>query len=198
MKVIFNFFPVLQYMNVPNIITTVGLVFGIVACYFLVSRNLQWALICLSFAMLMDLVDGFLAEKLNQQTQFGQYVDSLVDFFICCIVPIMLVFIFVGNYLVLFAALAFYCACGLWRLAYYNVREADNTFIGLPVPGAMLLVCMAVWSVVAYGFPSWLIYVVLFFCGLLMISFVRLQKYGLWQKALWVLGLVFFASVVVS
>ena len=191
-------FPVLEYFNIPNAITTVGLIFGIAACYFLIEGNLQGALICLSFAMFMDLIDGYLAEKLNQQTEFGQYVDSLVDFFICCIIPILLIYLFVGSHFILAASLAFYCICGLWRLAYYNAREADNTFIGLPVPGAMLLVIISVWSVVNFGAPSWLVYVVLFSAGLLMVSFIRLQKYGIWQKALWLVGVLFFALIVAS
>jgi len=194
-----KFFPVLQYMNIPNMITTVGLVFGIAACYFLlIEGSLRWALVCLSLAMFMDLVDGYVAEKLGQQTEFGQYVDTLVDFFICCIIPILLVYLFVGSHFVLLAALVFYVACGLWRLAYYNAREADNFFVGLPVPGAMLLVIMAVWSVVYFYMPSWVVYAALVSAGFLMVSFVRLEKYGLWQKGLWVLGVLFFVMVMFS
>ena len=193
-----KFFPVLEFMNVPNVITTLGLVFGIAACYFLVAGDLQGALICLSFSMLMDLCDGFFADRLNQQTQFGQYVDSLVDFFICCIIPILLVYTFVGSHLILVIALAFYCICGLWRLAYYNVMENDGHFIGLPVPGAMLLVTMAIWSVLHYGSPGWLVYLALFVTGLLMVSFIKLQKYGIWQKVMWVLGLGFLAVIILS
>lgn len=191
-------FPVLEYMNVPNSITTLGLVFGIAACYFLVSNNLQGALICLSFSMLMDLCDGFFADKLDQQTEFGQYVDSLVDFFICCIIPILLVYTFVGSHFILVAALVFYCICGLWRLAYFNTMEKEGHFIGLPVPGAMLFVTMAIWSVLHYGSPSWFIYLTLFLTGLLMVSFIKLQKYGLWQKSLWVVGLMFLVVIIVS
>ena len=190
-------FPVLMYMNLPNVITTVGMVFGVFACYFLINRNIQAAFICLALAMFMDLIDGFLAEKLNQQTEFGRYVDSLVDFFVCCIVPILLVFMYIGGYFILFVSLAFYVACGLWRLAYYNAREADNYFVGLPVPGAMLLVCMAVWTVVHLYVVSWLVYTVLFISGILMISPAKLKKYGWWQKVLWVIGVLFFGMVLV-
>jgi len=193
-----KFFPVLEYMNVPNTITTLGMVFGIVACYFIVEGDFQGALICLAFAMLMDFCDGFFADKLHQQTVFGKYVDSLVDFFICCIIPILIVYTFVGGYLILVLSLGFYCTCGLWRLAYYNVREGDNFFVGLPVPGAMLLVMMAVWSVLHYDLPSWLIYAVLVITGLLMISFVKLQKYGLWQKVLGLAGLLFLVIILTA
>lgn len=193
-----KFFPVLQYINVPNSITTMGMLFGIAACYFLVNGNLQGTLLCLSFSLVADFCDGFFAVKLKQETQFGVYVDSLVDFFICIIIPIWLVYIFVGSYPILVIVLAFYCICGLWRLAYYNLKESDDHFIGLPVPGAMLFVSMSIWSVVYYGLSSWLIYGALFLTGLLMVSFIRLQKYGMWQKCLWVVGLVFLGVILAS
>ena len=193
-----KYFPALQYINVPNTITTVGLIFGVAACYFLAEGNMQGTLICLFFSGLMDLIDGFFADKLKQQTQFGQYIDSLVDFFICCIIPIGMVYAFIGNYLILFFALAFYCICGLWRLAYFNVVESKTYFIGLPVPGAMLMVAIAIWSVAYHGLPVWIIAAILFLTGLLMLSFIKLQKYGLWQKTFWVLGLFFLAVIVAS
>jgi len=94
-------------------------------------------------------------------------------------------------------ALAFYCTCGLWRLAYYNVMESKGYFVGLPVPGAMLLVTIATWFVATYGFSIWIIAVTLFLTGLLMVSFIKLYKYGLWQKVLWVVVL-FFLTIIVT
>jgi len=193
-----KYFPVLQYINVPNTITTIGLIFGVAACYYLAQGNMQGTLICLFLSGLMDLMDGFFADKLKQQTQFGQCIDSLVDFFICCIIPIGMVHVFVGNYPILFLALAFYCMCGLWRLGYFNVTESKAYFIGLPVPGAMLLVAIAIWAVAHHGLPIWVVAVILFLTGLCMVSFIKLQKYGLWQKVLWVVGLFFLAVIVAS
>ncbi|MCL1997796.1 MAG: CDP-alcohol phosphatidyltransferase family protein [Turicibacter sp.] len=191
-------FPVLQFLNVPNGITTLGLIFGIIACYFLIHGNLQGALICMSFSLLMDLFDGFFAYKLHQQTEFGQYVDSLVDFFICCIIPIWVIYIFVGSHPFLIVMLAFYCICGLWRLAYYNLMDSKGYFVGLPVPGALLLVTMALWLVVRYNAPNAVLYAVLLLAGFLMISAVPLKKYGFWQKAMWLVGCLFLILIIVS
>jgi len=195
-----KYFPVIQFINVPNIITTIGLAFGVAACYFLTMSNLQGTLICLSLAMLMDFFDGFFAGKLNSRTTFGQSLDSLVDFFVCSVMPVLIIFTFVGRSLPLAIAAAFFCACGLWRLSYYNVTavEKRSYFTGLPVPGAALLVAMAVWSVAFFGLSPWLLIVVLCGGGLLMISYIKLKKYGLWQKALLLIGLVFLAIVVSS
>ncbi|MCL1987624.1 MAG: CDP-alcohol phosphatidyltransferase family protein [Firmicutes bacterium] len=193
-----KFFPVLQFVNIPNGITTLGLFFGIVACYFLVQNNLRFALICVGFSLLTDLFDGFFATKLHQQTEFGQYVDSLVDFFICCIIPIWGIYLFVGSYPVLVILIAFYCICGLWRLAYYNLSHPKDYFVGLPVPGAMLVIVMVLWFLVNYNLSTWILYIALLLTGVLMISAVQVKKYGIWQKAILLLGCSFLIMLIVS
>jgi len=195
-----KFFPVLQYINLPNSFTTLGLVFGIAACYFLIEGSLRGIFICLFFASLMDLIDGFFAEKFNQRTLFGQYADALVDFFICCIMPVLIVYTFLGSGILLISSVAFFCICGLWRLAYFNVvaDEKRDYYTGLPVPGAMLIAMMTVWATVYYDLPVWISIVVFYLVGLFMVSFIKLVKYAIWQKLMWVVCLVFVLIVVVS
>jgi len=195
-----KYFPALQYANVPNLITTLGFAFGVAACYFmLVERDLRSTIILMSVSMLMDLIDGLLAAKLNQQSLFGQYLDSLVDFFICCVVPILAVYVFLEPNLLLVTAAVFAGACGLWRLAYFNVtaQEKRNYFTGMPVPGGALLTSMSIWLVVYYGFPVWICTIAFFLAGLMMTAYFKLEKYGIWQKALWGIGAAFVIAVIV-
>ena len=195
-----KFFPVLEFINVPNLVTTAGLIFGLVACYYIIEGDLRGTYICLFFSALLDSVDGFLAGKLNQKTRFGQYMDSLVDFFICCIMPVWMCIVFVGNDLPLTIAAVFYCVCGLWRLAYYNVTASENRsyFTGLPVPSGLLLTGMAIWLVVYQDITPWFCAAIFILAGLMMISSMRLEKYGLWQKALCLVGLGFFVMIAIS
>ena len=195
-----KYFPALQYSNIPNAITSLGLIFAVAACYFLSIGSLRGTVVCVSISMLMDLVDGLLADKLSQQTRFGAYLDSFVDFFVCCVVPTMMVYTFIGSGALLFASLAFFCICGMWRLAYYQVTASEKRtyFTGLPVPGGALLVTISMWSVVRYAMPIWVCALAFFTTGLLMVSFFRLEKYGLWQKGMWLLGLAFFGLVMSS
>ena len=197
MKTIVKLFPALGNFNVPNVITTMGLIFGIAACYYLVDQNLRAAMVCLFCAAVCDLVDGFFAAKLNQQSRFGQAIDSLVDFFICVIMPVWIVHAFMGDNWPVRIGLVFYCICGLWRLAYYNINEADKSFTGLPVPSAMMMVIMATWAIVYKGFPEWVLTVTFFVTGLLMISYFQLKKYGKWQVIMGCIGLAFFILVLV-
>jgi len=167
-----KYFPVLQHVNIPNLITTLGLAFGVAGCYFLTIGSLRGTILCLSFAALIDLVDGFLAGKLNQRTIFGQELDSLVDFFVCCIMPVLMMLVFVGNSILLICAALFACACGLWRLANYNITASEKRayFTGLPVPGGAMLLAISIWLVTYYDFPTWFCALVFFLTGLLMVS----------------------------
>ncbi|MCL2372551.1 MAG: CDP-alcohol phosphatidyltransferase family protein [Defluviitaleaceae bacterium] len=191
-----KFFPALKHMNIPNVMTTFGMVFGIFAAYYLTQRDLRMAIICLFFAGVMDLMDGYVAAKLKQQTEFGQYLDTLVDFFTCCIIPIWMVYDILGNNPFIVAALILYCICGLWRLAYYNIIEAKKYFTGLPVPGAMSLVTVSIWLVYTYNLPQAVAGLTLFAAGILMVSGINLKKYGPWQIIFAVAGLLFLLLVI--
>jgi len=193
-----KYFPVLQYINVPNALTTIGMGFGVVACYFLLQGNLRAVYFCIFMATFMDLLDGYFAAKLNQQSKFGAYVDSLVDFFICCLMPMLIAQAFIGGYPLLIAAVIFYCMCGLWRLAHFNVVEGKGFFTGMPVPGGLMLVSMGIWPVVRFGLPYWVSVIVFFATGLLMVSFIRLEKYGIWQKVMAAVGLIFLVFVLIG
>jgi len=190
-------FPALKYLNIPNAVTSAGLIFGVLAAYHLTRQDLRMSIIFLFFASVMDFADGLVASKLNQQTKFGGYLDTMVDFFTCCIMPIFMVFYLLDYNPLIIVALIFYSMCGLWRLAYYNVIEADN-FTGLPVPGSMMLITISVWCVFTYGIPVWVAAVAFFIVGLLMLSKFQLAKYGLWQKVFAGLGLVFLLVVIFS
>ena len=195
-----KFFPALKYINVPNMITTLGLILVMLACYFIGEENLKSVFICLFFASCMDLLDGFFANKLNQKTVFGLHLDTLTDFFSCCILPIFVFLVFVGNSPLNIVASSFYCVCGVWRLANYNIStgEKHNYFTGLPVPAAMSFVMLSLWLVINSVVPVWTSLIVLFVTGVLMISSIKLVKYALWQKVLGIGAVVFIIIVIIS
>jgi len=185
------YFPPLKHLNIPNVLTTFGLIFGITAVYFLTHHDFRMAVICLFFASVMDLIDGYFAKKLNQTSDFGKYLDTLVDFFTCCIMPVIIVFQFFSGQPVIVIALIVYVMCGLWRLSYFNIIEAKTHFTGLPVPGSMMIMTMVFYFVIYHSVPVFVAAIFFIAVGLLMISCIKLQKYGLWQKVMGLVGLVF-------
>ncbi len=129
---------------VPNLVTLVGLSFGMVA----IARSLEhdfatacwWIVLCTLF----DKLDGFAARRLHAESEFGVQMDSLSDLVTFCVSPAVLLLAVsraapAGSAhwtatATLTAALAF-VAAGALRLARFNVHtdEGDPTcFQGFP------------------------------------------------------------------
>jgi len=194
-------FPILEHLNIPNSITTLGLGFGLLACYYIFDGRLWEVLVCLFFASMMDVLDGYFAVKLKQQTLFGKYADSLSDFFICCIIPALMAFTFLPERdIFLVFCVGAYCVCGMWRLAHYNltITEKQTHYSGVPVPAAMFLTAATIWCAYRYELPSWFCAAVFLLAALLMISPLKLKKYGLGQIMVWVAGVGFFLWIILS
>ena len=69
-----------QLMTWANLATTVRMILGTAAfAIALIERSMEWNLIGLAIYWSLDIADGFLARKLNQETLFGAQYDILVD-----------------------------------------------------------------------------------------------------------------------
>jgi len=96
-----------------------------------------------------DFFDGFLARKLNVQSDFGVQLDSLADMVTSGLVPGLVLFYLFGlapqpdlvnsellPYFGLFVTLA-----SAYRLAKFNIStNQSDVFIGLPTPANILLI----------------------------------------------------------
>jgi CDP-diacylglycerol--glycerol-3-phosphate 3-phosphatidyltransferase len=63
----------------PNVITIVGMGSALVCGYFLAVGNVPLAAVFFVLSGVLDLVDGWVAKKLDKVTVFGSFLDSLVD-----------------------------------------------------------------------------------------------------------------------
>ncbi|ADC89362.1 CDP-alcohol phosphatidyltransferase [Thermocrinis albus DSM 14484] len=65
----------------PNTITLLGLVLVIVGSVFLYMHMHLWSFVFLALGGLADAIDGSLARKNGTRSEFGAFLDSLVDRF---------------------------------------------------------------------------------------------------------------------
>ncbi len=65
----------------PNAITLLGLVFVIIGSVFLYRHMYFWSFVFLALGGLADAIDGSLARKSGTKSDFGAFLDSLVDRF---------------------------------------------------------------------------------------------------------------------
>lgn len=65
----------------PNAITLLGFLLVIVGSVFLYMHMYSWGFIFLSLGGLADAIDGALARKSGKESEFGAFLDSLIDRF---------------------------------------------------------------------------------------------------------------------
>lgn len=80
-----------ENLNVPNALTVIRLLLIPVFCCLMWRGSEMAALVVFLFAGFTDLVDGFIARRFNQITDFGKLMDPLADKIMVLSVMIMLV-----------------------------------------------------------------------------------------------------------
>jgi len=131
-----------------------------VAATFAISGNLKLAAFFVLLGIFFDYIDGFLAKKLNAQSELGLHLDSLADVVTSGLVPGLIMFqllklsgpdwdssinltesfVFTIDNLLPFIGL-FITLASAYRLANFNVstNQTEN-FIGMPTPANALLI----------------------------------------------------------
>ena len=72
-------------VNLPNLLTISRILLVPVFVYCMLEGNFIGALIIFSLGCITDGLDGYLARKYNQITQYGKFLDPLADkFFLLC------------------------------------------------------------------------------------------------------------------
>jgi cardiolipin synthase (CMP-forming) len=66
-------------MNIPNLITIMRILLVPVTVWLLISESFGLAFLVFILAGISDGVDGFLARRLNMQSELGAYLDPLAD-----------------------------------------------------------------------------------------------------------------------
>ena len=147
----------------PNVITLSGLSFGLSSIRFALEADFKLAIVCILFARICDVLDGFLARHLQSESDLGAQLDSLSDFLSFGVAPGLLVYMSIFNQdsgIGAFACLVFIIFSCL-RLALFNVRlEASKSsdgapehfFTGIPTPvGAVLILLPLTHSFMGYN-----------------------------------------------
>ncbi|WP_425072299.1 CDP-diacylglycerol--serine O-phosphatidyltransferase [Sagittula sp. S175] len=169
---------------IPNMVTLMGLSFGLTAIRFAMEGHFSWAVFLIMLSALADLFDGLLARRLGAQSEMGAQLDSLSDFLCFGVAPAILVYEVhlhdFGGLGWIFALIFAVSAC--LRLARFNVmsgqaepgEEPKRYFVGVPAPAGALLglfpVFLSYVGVLDAGQAPLLVCLWLAFVGALMIS----------------------------
>jgi CDP-diacylglycerol--serine O-phosphatidyltransferase len=138
--------------QIPNFITTLNLLSGVIATIFAIDGHLIWAGIFICAASLFDFLDGLAARALKAYSELGKELDSLSDLVSFGVAPGAILFtllefsLFGKNQLIyeingewhewLILLSAFLIPVfGAIRLAKFNAFSSQEKFFrGLPIP----------------------------------------------------------------
>jgi CDP-diacylglycerol--serine O-phosphatidyltransferase len=153
--------------NLPTLLSFTALVLGMGSCIFSFNGYVGYALVCLIWAGIMDLFDGFIARKLNLseiENEFGAQIDSINDAVNFGAAPAMIALHSGFNTPVDYVILIAYCCAGAMRLGYFNVVGLRGGgpvqyYTGLPITfSAMIFPLVYMLSFVTDGLLyTWII-----------------------------------------
>lgn len=122
--------------HLPNLITSLNLFTGCVACVFAFYGQYTIATYCILLAAVFDFFDGFVARLLKAYSVIGKELDSLADMISFGLAPAVMLFSLLSSVNAYFAFLSFLIPVfSALRLAKFNVdTRQTSSFIGLPTP----------------------------------------------------------------
>jgi len=136
-------------MLIPNVVTLVALSAGLTAIRFTFEGSIEWAIMAIAAAAVLDGLDGGIARALKGTSRFGAELDSLADFVDFGVAPAIVLY-FSGltelRGLGWLVCLLFAIAAAL-RLARFNIMIDDpeipawrkGFFVGMPAPAGAVV-----------------------------------------------------------
>lgn len=136
--------------HIPNTITCLNLIAGVVSLTLAMENQLVWASVMIFIAAVFDYLDGTAARLLEAYSEIGKQLDSLADVVSFGVAPGIIVFKMLSascdgscNILERMHITPYFAllipVCSALRLAKFNIdlRQEVN-FIGLPTPANAL------------------------------------------------------------
>ena len=122
------------------------------------ARHLYFAGALIAAAFVFDVLDGRIARWRRQSSSMGRELDSLSDVISFGVAPAMMAYACGMQGFFDRIVLAYFVACGVSRLARFNITAEDFSdasgkvryFEGTPIPTSVVLVAMLVVTA-AYG-----------------------------------------------
>ena len=166
------------YKHIPNTITSMNLIAGIMGVIFTLEGRLEWALPMMILAGAFDFCDGLAARLLDAHSPIGGELDSLADDVSFGVLPALMLYKVmpadapaVLRYIPLFVAVM-----SAVRLAKFNIDDRQTLdFLGLPTPSCAL-VCASLATFlyaaggISAGAETWMLAAIAVILGLLLVS----------------------------
>jgi CDP-diacylglycerol--serine O-phosphatidyltransferase len=178
-------FPPLQYLNIPNTVTSLAIIIGLICLVLIANGFTRLPVILFVLLFILDFSDGVIARRFKQITPIGKEMDSLADAINFCVLPAVFSWALGMRSIIEIVILCAYVLSGIWRLAFYNVHglsgedNEDPTFAGLPSTYAAAYFLVTVCLILVLELDIHLITsIYLSVASVLMISSLPVRKKG--------------------
>ena len=146
-------FSMVRSFQLPDLFTIANGMFGVAAIFQALAfyrtgipSHLYWAALFIPLALILDVLDGFVARKKSTSSAMGREMDSLADLISFGVAPAVIAFAVGMNALLDQIVLIYFACCGLSRLARFNVtaesladqRGKVKYFEGTPIPTSII------------------------------------------------------------
>ncbi len=183
--------PIIRQLDFPNALTLTGLILSFLSVIFAIEQNFYAAMICLIYAGIIDLFDGFIARKMQRtelQAEVGKHLDSLADICSFGFSPAIVAYCYGLQDLFSIALLMIYISANVLRLAYFNSTGLTTTgnneyFTGLPVTYAALFIPLTFTAsfVLPVEIMKWVLAGIYFILAIAMVANFQMVKIrGIW------------------
>lgn len=165
----------------PGLVTIFSVLAAWTAILQTLSNNPKLAIVFATLAFQLDVLDGYLARKLNRTSEFGRQLDSLSDLVNYSLLAALVTsqYLLSGwlGYLVSFCILVF----GILRLALFNVRgfhEEDETLYYRGIITCHLSLAALVFYLIDRLLPvrDWLYWPYLIALSLLVLAVLQISQ----------------------
>ena len=193
-------FHLADWFTLGNAVCGTGALFSIMT--FLQTQDVRHILFACGLvlaALVFDVLDGRIARWRQKSSILGRELDSLADVISFGVAPVVIAYGCGMQGLYDRVVLAYFVACGVSRLARFNVTAEEMSqatgkvthFEGTPIPSSIVLVAvlaLAAWTgairdqlwfgeVVVAGFKLHTLVLLFALSGSLMISRIRIPKF---------------------
>ena len=166
---------ILNLMKLADIFTVSNLCCGILSILLAIDGYFDLSALLLFVAVVFDVLDGKIAGLLHQKNLFGKQIDSMSDLVSFGVAPVLLYYSMSSPGVLGIAVSLFFVACGMLRLARYNISEGPG-FEGVPITVNGVLFPLL--FLLVSGFPESLKYwpIIFLIQGFLMISSFKIAR----------------------
>jgi CDP-diacylglycerol--serine O-phosphatidyltransferase len=166
---------IIRYLKLADCFTMANLFSGVLAIDFAVKGQLNLSAALLFLSVVFDVLDGKIAGLMQQKNGFGKQIDSMSDLVSFGVAPVLVFFTLDSPGLLTIGAGLFFIACGMLRLARYNISE-NIGFEGVPITvnGVIFSLLLALLTPFPDSLKFWPF--VFLLQGFLMISSLKVQR----------------------